>query len=176
MQTRPENLPPEPHPNEHPKLQLESDEEVEAILRLAIRQSNETDASLRERLQATAQELGITPAQLEAAEKLYRQQKTQAQSQATEEAQRANDWKVFKRTLVANFVQHLAVYLVVNIMLLFIDSRDGAVTWAFWPILGWGIGIAAHLASTLYAETTDNLEEFEKWRRKYRKPKRQPKA
>ena len=45
---------------------------------------------------------------------------------------------------------HLAVYLAVNALLVFIwwvTSAD--YFWPMWPILGWGIGLAAHAVSVL---------------------------
>ncbi len=46
------------------------------------------------------------------------------------------------------FRVHFAVYLAVNALLVLIWAITGAAYfWPVWPILGWGIGIAAHAAS-----------------------------
>ena len=45
----------------------------------------------------------------------------------------------------SDFYRHLAVYVVVNLLLVVINlvtSRD--YFWAMWPLLGWGIGLAFH--------------------------------
>ncbi len=43
------------------------------------------------------------------------------------------------------FLSHLAVYIVVNAFLLFLDYKDDrAVDWAYWPLIGWGIGVLFH--------------------------------
>lgn len=46
---------------------------------------------------------------------------------------------------------HLAVYLVVNVLLIGIWAASGAgYFWPIWPILGWGIGLGSH-AAVLFA-------------------------
>ncbi|WP_445475359.1 2TM domain-containing protein [Methanococcoides methylutens] len=37
------------------------------------------------------------------------------------------------------FYNHLAVYLVIMVVLFFIDYSDGGNWWVHWPIIGWGI-------------------------------------
>lgn len=47
------------------------------------------------------------------------------------------------------FLSHLTVYLAVNALLVLIWALTSAgYFWPVWPILGWGIGVAAHAAST----------------------------
>ena len=43
------------------------------------------------------------------------------------------------------FFSHLAVYIVVNAILLFINlTQSRGEYWFFWPLLGWGIGVFFH--------------------------------
>ncbi len=42
------------------------------------------------------------------------------------------------------FYWNLASYIIVNLFFTFLDLRDGSYDWAFWPLLGWGIGIGFH--------------------------------
>jgi len=43
------------------------------------------------------------------------------------------------------FLSHLAVYIVINAFLLFLDYRDNkSIDWAYWPLIGWGIGLVFH--------------------------------
>jgi len=43
------------------------------------------------------------------------------------------------------FYTHLAVYLAVNALLYLINMITSPDTlWFFWPLMGWGIGIALH--------------------------------
>ena len=45
------------------------------------------------------------------------------------------------------FYRHLAVYLGVNALLLVINLLTSPGTlWFYWPLLGWGVAIAAHAA------------------------------
>lgn len=47
--------------------------------------------------------------------------------------------------VLVGFYIHLGVYLAVNAGLMILDlSRNPDKTWFFWPLAGWGIGIAAH--------------------------------
>ena len=43
---------------------------------------------------------------------------------------------------------HIAAYAIINILLWFIDiAQGGGLNWAFWPTIGWGFGVAFHVAS-----------------------------
>ncbi len=45
------------------------------------------------------------------------------------------------------FYVHLAVYVLVNAVLITIDlSRSPDSHWFYWPLIGWGIGLAMHAA------------------------------
>lgn len=46
------------------------------------------------------------------------------------------------------FYAHLAVYLIVNAGLILIDLLSGDGWWFYWPLLGWGIGLAVHAVNT----------------------------
>lgn len=42
------------------------------------------------------------------------------------------------------FYWNLASYIIINSFLHFLDLKDGHYNWAYWPLLGWGVGIAFH--------------------------------
>lgn len=43
------------------------------------------------------------------------------------------------------FLSHLAAYIIINAFLLFLDYRDNKIIdWAYWPLIGWGIGLLFH--------------------------------
>jgi hypothetical protein len=47
------------------------------------------------------------------------------------------------------FYVHLTVFVAVNILLHVINFATApGVYWAFWPLLGWGIGLLAHALAT----------------------------
>ena len=87
---------------------LQNDDDVEQILRLALRQSTgNTGLALRERLLASASELGITVEQLEAAEKQYRTTRD-----------RDREFEVYKKQERAGFFGHLIPFVLVNAFLM----------------------------------------------------------
>ncbi len=48
------------------------------------------------------------------------------------------------------FYAHLAVYAIVNTFMLVINLLTSPhALWFYWPLLGWGIGIAMHAAAVL---------------------------
>lgn len=46
--------------------------------------------------------------------------------------------------LKMGFYTHLLVYVLVNLGLFAISSASGRGNWHFWPLLGWGLGLAIH--------------------------------
>lgn len=60
----------------------------------------------------------------------------------------------------AEFYTHLVVYAVVNLMLVVINvvTWRGSF-WAMWPLLGWGIGIAAHALKVFVFAGHDDVAE-----------------
>jgi hypothetical protein len=68
------------------------------------------------------------------------------------------------------FRSHLMAYVIVNAALVAINLITSPHSfWAIWPMMGWGVGLAAH-ASTVYMhgeDLRDRLiqEELEKLRR-----------
>ncbi|MFC2079554.1 2TM domain-containing protein [Candidatus Bipolaricaulota bacterium] len=46
------------------------------------------------------------------------------------------------------FYQHFFIYVIVMGVLFIIDWQDGNNWWFYWPLLGWGIGVAFHAVST----------------------------
>lgn len=116
--------------NEH----LRNDEDVDEILKLALRRHAADDGDLRQRLVASAAELGIDPAALEAAEEEYRTKKWREEALAKFHKQRWN-----------GFLGHFWTYVSVNLGLVVMNLVSSPQSmWAIWPIMGWGIGLASH--------------------------------
>jgi len=53
---------------------------------------------------------------------------------------------------IGGFYRHLFVYLLVNAGLLVINLLTDQEMWFIYPLLGWGIGIAAHAFSVFFAD------------------------
>lgn len=56
------------------------------------------------------------------------------------------------------FYVHLAIYLAVNAMLVVIWAITGTDhPWFLYPLLGWGIGVAAHGAAAFWLSDPDDV-------------------
>jgi len=129
-----------------------SEQEAEEILRLASQSTGEGIS--RERLLRMAEELGISPEAVASAADTVR-------TQRTELAERREFVTAQRRA----FFSHLVSYIVVNLGLVAINLvTQHRITWAIWPILGWGIGIAAQASQTFFQGSEGNEQEFQKWR------------
>lgn len=141
---------------------ITTDEDVDAVLKLALRKQGQGDLALRDRLTAAADELGITPEELRLAEKEY----------AKEKAERA-EFLEFRGKQLRDFREHFFTYVVINTLLVGLNLlTSGRVSWAIWPILGWGIGIAFHAWSSLNTGSQSFQDEFRAFRRRRTKKER----
>lgn len=48
------------------------------------------------------------------------------------------------------FLTHLAIYLAVNLVLWLINGWQGGERWHWFPLAGWGLGLAIHGLVTLF--------------------------
>ena len=103
-----------------------STEQVQQILVTAMGQS-EGDGFSRSQLEDMATELGIAPNTLNLAEQTLQKSPGQAVAEADKRQK---------------FCQQLRTYAVVNTFLLALNfSLSGTITWAIYPLLGWGLGL-----------------------------------
>ncbi len=135
---------------------LSSDEDVDEILKLALRRQDGSDQDLRGRLAVAAQELGISDEDLETAENEYLSNKADTR-----------EFLEYKRRRRRELREHVFSYVIVNAMLVAVNwISSGKLTWAVWPILGWGVGLAFHAWATLNSDSESFQDEFEQFRRK----------
>ena len=135
---------------------LASDDDIDEILKLALRRQDGSGGDLRSRLNVAAQELGISDQDLEEAEAEYLKNKADTQ-----------EFLEFKNRRRRELREHVFSYLIVNAMLVAVNWISSAkITWAVWPILGWGIGLAFHAWAALNSDSESFQEEFEQFRRK----------
>ncbi len=140
--------------------QLQSDEDVDEILRLAVRQSS-NGLSLRERLMQSGLEIGLTPEEIQRAETDWLAQKEAAKMLETEKSDRA----LFRKTRRMRTFESFGSYIVISGFLLFIDFRDGVLSWCYWPIVGLGVAFSLELLR-LFKTNADDEQAFQKWRLK----------
>jgi 2TM domain len=106
-------------------------EDVQEILQLAMARKAEGREFSRQQLWEMGAELGIAPEAIAQAEKLWMQESEKQQTQQTLNNQR-----------LRKFQTHLFFYVAINTFLVIIDLMTGnGLDWAFWPILGWGLGL-----------------------------------
>lgn len=61
------------------------------------------------------------------------------------------------------FWVHLAVYIAVNALLVFIwAASSGDYFWPIWPMLGWGIGVVGHAATVYVGPSTISEDRIDR--------------
>ncbi|HRI89947.1 MAG TPA: 2TM domain-containing protein, partial [Candidatus Hydrogenedentes bacterium] len=119
--------------------------EVEGILRRALNRKRDSGEITREELVDTARELGIDPREVERA--IYEQRKFGEIESARDE---------FRAKRKQEFYGHLKTYLIINGALMLINLMTGIDTlWFFYPMIGWGIGLAFHASSAFNPSKRD---------------------
>ncbi len=123
-------------------------EDVQKILQLAMAQKAEGRDFSRQELLEMAAELGISSEAIALAEKQLMQE---SEKQLTKQA--LNNMSNSRRR---KFQTHLFLYLIVNTFLVVIDFMpDHRLNWAFWPIAGWGLGLAFDALDTFQRSNDD---------------------
>jgi len=71
------------------------------------------------------------------------------------------EYKAAKKRVedLQGFYWNLASYFIINLFFTFLDLRDGDYDWAFWPLLGWGIGIGFHAIETFGFFNSNNWKD-----------------
>lgn len=77
-----------------------------------------------------------------------------------------------------DFYSHLIIYLVVNAGLVIIDLIQGdGLQWAYWVMIGWGIGLVAHAVSVFILDTrlgagweAKKVDQYTEQERRYGQP------
>lgn len=128
---------------------LQTGEDVEAILKIALRHEASTEGDLRLRLQRSADELGISAEALARAEREY-------------QIERKLD--AFMKAKRAGFQTHLVTYISVNALLhaIWAIVMFGDFYWPGIVLAAWGVGIASHWAF-IKQRPSPNDPHFRKW-------------
>ncbi|NJK61866.1 MAG: 2TM domain-containing protein [Synechococcaceae cyanobacterium SM2_3_1] len=132
-----------------------SQQDVQDILQKAIaRQARNGQEFSHEDLQAMATELGINPADLDAAEADWQQQQ-----QILEEAR---EFQAYRRS---KFTSHAIKYVIVNGFLVSLDLVIApGLGWAHYVVLGWGLGLTLDGWSAFHPGSDAYQKAFQKWR------------
>ncbi|HEU4410595.1 MAG TPA: 2TM domain-containing protein [Polyangiaceae bacterium] len=113
-----------------------SSEDVQAILGRALeRQRVRGEAELSyEELVAIGRDVGLSEAAIEAAAREH-------EREGEVDAELARRLRKERQ----GFVSHAATFLLVNAFLVGLNLVTGGPMWSFWPLFGWGFGLAFHL-------------------------------
>jgi hypothetical protein len=131
--------------------QFYEEEEAEQILKLAASKSAVAPGAMsRDRLLATAAELGISPDAVAEAEHEYRASAREANEQAEFEASEKRD-----------FFGHVVSYLIVSTVLGIVYGGGG---WSLAFIVGWGAGVLFHAIATFIRSSRRYRDNFAKWK------------
>ncbi|MBU1323849.1 MAG: 2TM domain-containing protein [Alphaproteobacteria bacterium] len=91
---------------------------------------------------------------------------TDADAKLREQAERRVEAK-------RSVISHLMVFVIVNAGLFAIDwYTGGGIEWAFWPLFGWGIGLASHMASVWMALSGSHEAAVEREMERLRRQRR----
>ncbi|MFS8868483.1 2TM domain-containing protein [Synechococcus sp. H65.1] len=133
-----------------------SQEDVQQILQRAIARQRRLGEFSRSQLEEMAAELGISPQELEEAEREWR-----AWQQLT------NQHREFQRYRQRQFYQLLGRYAIVNSFLVSLDwLSGGGLSWSLFILMGWGLAVALKGWNTYQTEGERYEKEFQQWRRK----------
>ncbi|CAN1211009.1 2TM domain-containing protein [Tumidithrix helvetica PCC 7403] len=137
-----------------------TEEQVQQILQRALaRKSKHGDLLSRQQVSEIASELGVSEADFLAAEQEWMAQKSKSQERA--------DFDIYKRK---EFRDGLLKYFIVNAFLIGINLfTSGHVSWAAYPFLIWGLGIALKAYATFQADSEAYETEFNKWQLKQKR-------
>jgi hypothetical protein len=132
-----------------------SDEDAEAILKLASRTSSDGPIS-RDKLYQSAAELGISQEAVD-----------QAENALLSERRETGDRVAFEKEKRREFFANLGSFGVTAAILASIDYfTSGGFHWFYWVLIAWGFGIASDLNRTFNRGSADYQKAFRRWQRK----------
>jgi hypothetical protein len=145
-----------------PSSKFYDDNEAEEILHLALRDSADSGAMTRERLLATASELGISEEAIVRAEQELARRKETTEREKSDQALFA-EYKSYHRGRVFS---GLGSWASTSILLLGINFlTSGGINWSIWPVGIWGLVEVGHVLEALFSPPSKG-EKFERWKRK----------
>ena len=136
--------------------QHREEDPVEEILRIAMKNQGGPDIALRQRLLASAAELGISEQAVLEAEQQWQEQK-----------QKEAELRDYRSHILRNLYMHLGIYAVVNTFLVLLNmlTSNGHIDWAPYVIVSWGIAVGCHLVASLVQLKNPGGEEFDDWQK-----------
>jgi len=131
-------------------------EEAQEILQIAIARHTEEGELTRTQLHEIADEMGIAPETLAAAEQEWQLRKREKA-----------DLEAFDEFRQQRFQGHLIRFAIVNTVFITLNlAAAGRVSWSLYIVLVWGGALGLQAWHTYYPNNQRYREEFEKWRRR----------
>jgi len=125
-----------------------SDEEAQEILKRALERDLASGEGIaHEELVEAAMEVGLAP---EAVDRAAAEMRLELSAKQTIERHRKR-----RKT---RFYRHFMTFAIVNSFLAAVDLLSGGGTWFYWPLLGWGMGIALQASRTFLPPTEEAAE------------------
>lgn len=116
-----------------------SQDQAQKILEIALaRQARAIDGMRHEELVSVASDMGLSRQDIETAIAISREDHALEHEVVAIQQRR-------RRKLLS----HLSSFTIVNVALFLIDMLTVGGPWFYWPLIGWGIGVAFHIMSTL---------------------------
>ena len=136
--------------------QYRESDPVEEILRIAMKNQGGPDLALRQRLLASAAELGLSEEAV-----------LEAEQQWIEQKQKETMMRDYRSHILRSLYLHLGVYAVVNTFLVLLNmlTSNGHIDWAPYVIVSWGIAVGCHLVAALVQLKNPGGEEFDVWQK-----------
>ncbi len=134
-------------------MQRFEENDSEEILRRALAIDAQQKGSDREAMLAAAKEMGISDEAL-----------VRAEQQWLKEKEEKEHFREFVRHQRSSWTGHVLMYLVFVAFFFFLDVRDGNLTWFYYPVIGWGIGVFFQSLGVLNTKSEQFQTEFRRWR------------
>jgi hypothetical protein len=136
-----------------------NEEQVQQILHKAIARKGARQDLTRDQVREIAADLGISDTDFAIAEQEWLNQSVQDRERI-----------VFDTYKKKKFRDHLLKYALVNAFLIGINLlTSNNVSWAFYPLLGWGLAVALDAWATYQTDSTEYEKQFEQWSRQQKR-------
>lgn len=129
-------------------------EEIQQILNIAIARQVHQGEFSHEQLLEIAAELEIPPETLQAAEREWRIQQS--------DAQKRQEFNIYRR---AKLQKRFGNYLVVNSFFVLLNLIGGELSWSLYILLFSGLGLGFDTWKTYLPDTEDYEKAFQQWHR-----------
>ncbi|WP_019498332.1 2TM domain-containing protein [Pseudanabaena sp. PCC 6802] len=136
-----------------------NEEQVQQILQKAIARKGARQDLTREQVREIASDLGISDADFAIAEQEWLAQSVQDRERV-----------VFDTYRKKKFRDHAIKYALVNAFLIGINLlTSGNISWAIYPLLGWGLAVALDAWATYQTDSAEYEKQFQQWSRQQKR-------